>query len=116
MSLIQINGVDIPTPSEYTVGIMDLSKAERNARGNIIIERVATKRKIELVWEYLDRFQLSQVLNAVSGVFFQVAYIDPQDNAVKTGTFYVGDRKAGALDYRDGKVRWKNIQFNLIER
>ena len=95
---------------------MDLTKAERNARGTLILERIATKRKIELSWNYLDKDKLSQLLNLVSPVFFQVEYIDPQDNRRKTGTFYAGDRKVGALDYRNGVIRYKDIKFNIIER
>jgi hypothetical protein len=115
-SPIKINGVDLPSPSEYAVGIQDISKAERNANGTMIIERVATKRKIELSWKYLDKDQLAQVLNAVSPVFFEVTYIDPQDNGIMTGTFYCGDRKCGMLDYKNGVPRYKDVQFNLIER
>lgn len=114
--MIKINGVELPTPSDYSVGIQDLSKAERNANGLMIIERIATKRKIELAWKYLEKEELSRVFNLVSPVFFQVEYIDPQENRRKTGTFYVGDRNAGALDYRDGNIRYKDIKFNLVER
>jgi len=116
MPIIIIDGVEIPAPSEYSIGIQDISKAERNANGTMIIERVATKRKIELSWKYLDKDQLAQVLNAVSPVFFQVAYVDPQDNGVRTGTFYAGDRKSGMLDFKNGVARYKDVSFNLIER
>jgi len=114
--MIKVNGVELPTPSTYIVGIQDISKAQRNARGTMIIERIATKRKIELSWTYLSKEQLSIVLNLVSPVFFEVEYIDPQENRRKTGTFYCGDRSVGALDYRNGNIRWKDIKFNLIER
>lgn len=114
--MIKINGILLPTPSDYIVSIMDISKAERNAAGTMVIERIATKRKIELAWKYLDRTELSNVLKLVSPVFFTVDYIDPEDNAWKTGTFYCGDRTIGALDYRNGNIRWKDIKFNLIER
>lgn len=114
--MIKIDGVEIPTPSDYTVSIMDLSKAERNANGTIIIERVATKRKIELSWKYLSKENLSLLFNLVSPVFFEVEYIDPQDNVKRTGTFYAGDRTAGALDYKNGNIRYKDVKFNIIER
>ena len=113
--MIKINGVELPTPSDYIVGIQDLSKAERNANGTMIIERIATKRKIELAWKHLSKEQLSQLFNLVSPVFFTVEYIDPQDNGFKTGTFYAGDRSVGVLDYRSGNIRWKDIKFNLVE-
>ncbi len=114
--MIKIDGITIPTPSDYQVGIMDLSKAERNARGTLIIERIATKRKIELSWNYLDKYNLSELLKLVSPVFFQVNYIDPQTNRWEEGTFYVGDRTVGALDYRNGNIRYNDIKFNIIER
>lgn len=114
--MIKIDGVEIPTPSDFQVGIMDISKAERNARGTMIIERIATKRKLEMAWKYLTKSELQQVLNAVSPVFFTVEYPDPQDNAIRTGTFYAGDRTVGALDYIDGQIRWKDIKFSVVER
>lgn len=114
--MIKIDGVELPTPSDYLVGIQDISKAERNARGTMIIERIATKRKIELCWKYLSKEQLSQVLGLVSPVFFTVEYIDPQENRKKSGTFYCGDRSVGALDYIKGNIRWKDIKFNIVER
>ena len=116
MALIKINGVEIPTPSDYIPGIMDLSKAERNANGTMIIERIATKRKLDLTWKYMSKEDLSRVFNLVSPVFFAVEYIDPQDNGIRAGTFYCGDRTAGALDFIDGKIRYKDIKFNLVER
>ena len=116
MALVRVGSTDLPTPSDFSVGIQDLSKAERNAAGTMIIERIATKRKLELSWAYLSRADLATILNAVSAVFFTVIYMDPQDNANKTGTFYVGDRKAPMLDFRDGVPRYKDVGFSLIER
>ncbi|WP_243175525.1 DUF6711 family protein [Clostridium gasigenes] len=116
MSLISINGVEISTPSDYKVSIMDINKAERNARGDIIIERITTKRKIELAWKYLSKEDLSNLFNLVSGTFFSVDYIDPQDGNNRSGTFYAGDRSSGALDFMNGLIRYKDIKFNLIER
>ncbi|EJW14280.1 hypothetical protein M5X00_31810 [Paenibacillus alvei] len=114
--MIKVNGVDLPTPSDYNVGIQDISKAERNARGTMIIERIATKRKLELAWKYLTKEQLQQVLNAVSPVFFNVEYLDPQTGSRRSGSFYAGDRTVGAMDYINGNIRWKDIKFNVIER
>ena len=114
--MIEINGGKIPTPTDYRVGVMDLSKAERNVAGTMVIDRIATKRKLDLSWNYLTKEQVRQLFNAVSPVFFTVRYIDPVDNTRKTGSFYAGDRNAGALDYRKGNIRYKDITVNLIER
>ena len=114
--MIKIDGVDIPAPSDYLVGIMDISKAERNAAGTMVIDRIATKRKLELKWNYLTKEKLSELFRSLTPVFFEVEYLDPQDNGVKTGTFYAGDRRAGALDCRNGNIRYKDISVNLVER
>jgi hypothetical protein len=116
MAVLTVGGVVIPAPSDLQVGIMDLSKAERNANGTMIIERIATKRKLELSYSFLTRTQLQQVLVAVSPIFFTVTYIDPQTNANRTGTFYCGDRSVGVLDMVNGEPRYKDIKFNLVER
>lgn len=114
--MIKIDGVSLPISVEYLISILDLSKAERTANGNMTIERIATKRKLELAWKHLSQQQLSQLLNLVEPVFFQVEYPDPQDDTIRTGTFYCGDRTIGALGYVNGQVRWRDIKFNLIEK
>jgi hypothetical protein len=116
MALISINGVDLPTPSEYTPSIMDLSKAERNVRGEMLIERIAIKRKIELGWATLTGAQYSQILNAVDPVFFSVSYFDPKSNGMKTGTFYCGDRQAPMMRFDNGVASWKDVKFDLVEK
>lgn len=126
MALISISSVvknpqpsdyyDLPTPSDFQVGIMDLSKAERNANGWMIIERIATKRKLELSWNYLSRSQLSAILVKVSTVSFYVKYMDPAQNTYKESEFYCGDRSAGMIDFINGVPRYKDVKFSLIER
>lgn len=115
MKLIEIEGVEIPTPSDYRVSVFDITKSERNARGTMIMEKITTKRKIELSWNYLSEDDLKEMLNIIEQLFFNVEYIDPQDG-IKSGTFYKGDRKVRAMDYWNGNIRWKDIKFNLVER
>lgn len=114
--MIKVNGVVLPSPSEYQVGIMDITRAERNAAGDMVKDIIATKRKIELRWNYLSREDTSKVLRLVSSNFFTVEYIDPQEGDWRTGVFYCGDRTVGALDYRNGRIRYKDLRFSLIER
>jgi hypothetical protein len=116
MALVMINGVALPTPTEFQVGIMDISKAERNANGMMIIERVATKRKLFLTYSYATASDASAILKAVSPTFYTVTYQDPQDRTMKSGSFYCGDRNIGMVDYINGIPRYKDLTFNLIER
>lgn len=115
-SLITVNGVDLPTPTNFTVAVQDISKADRNANGTMIIERIATKRKLSISYSYLSKTDSSSVLNAVSSVFFTVTYQDPQTGGQRTGTFYSGDRTIGMIDFVNGVPRYKDAKFDLIER
>lgn len=115
MAIIKIGNVDLPSPSEMQVGIMDLKKAERNARGNLISELITTKQKIELSWSFLTATDLQTILRAVAPNNFSVTYTDPVANALRTATFYAGDRIPSVLDIKDGAVRYKDFKVNLIE-
>ena len=114
MALIKINGVAIPTPSSYSANIIDLSNAERNALGDMIIERIATKRKLELSWRKLNSSELSEILKAVNPVLFKVEYVDPLENKTKTGVFYCGDRKCNMMSYINSVPVYTDVAFNLI--
>jgi hypothetical protein len=46
---------------------------------------------------------------------YTVTYMDPQTRSMKSGSFYCGDRNIGMLDYINGKPRYKELTFNLIE-
>lgn len=116
MAVIKVGTTDLPTPSDMSIGVMDISKAERNTNGLMIMERIATKQKIEMTWKYLSATELSTILKAIKNTFFDVTYTDPVENASRKGTFYVGDRKNGIMDIKNGVVRYKDVQFNFIER
>lgn len=113
--MITIGGSAIPTPSTFQSNVMDINKAERNANGTLIIERITTKRKLELSWNYLSQANLATLFTAVSPVTFTVVYPDPQTGAARSGTFYAGDRSAGMIDYQNNIPRYKDVKFNLIE-
>jgi hypothetical protein len=116
MALISIGGVALPTPSSFSVGVMDLSKAERNANGSMIIERIATKKKLSFSYAFLSATDLAVILKAIAPTFYNVTYLDPVDNTFKTASFYCGDRGVGMIDYIDNVPRYKDLSFDLIER
>lgn len=116
MALISINGVALPTPSELKVGKYDISKAERNANGTMIIERITTKTKLSINYKFLTGAQLATVLKMIQPTFYNVTYIDPVTNTAKTSSFYPGDRNMGMVDYFNNVARYNDISFELIER
>ena len=119
ITILQINNINIATPSEFTVGVQDISKAERIANGSIKIERIATKVKLEMSWNYLTANELSILLKSVRGSkanpTFPVRYWDPTDAKEMVKQFYVGDRTAGMHMIKDGRPVYVGVAFNLIE-
>lgn len=114
--MLKINGVAIATPKTYEVTIQDLDgESNRNASGNMIRDRIAVKRKINLEWPPLSQWEVSTLLNAVSSVFFTVEFPDPQQG-MTTKTMYVGDRTAPAYQYKNGEVKWSGLKMNFIEK
>lgn len=118
MAVITVNNVNMPTPTTLKVTIFDVaSSADRNASGAVVMDRVGTKRKLEMTWARLTPTQLSTLLNAVgTDVFFTAGYPDPQTAATRTMTCYCGDRAVGVLRMVNGAPVWTNVEMNWIER
>lgn len=113
--MLKVNGNTISPPSSLQFGVQDISEGGRVASGRIVIDRIATKVKLELTWNYLTPQELSKLLTAISPVTFIVEYLDPRSNSMETREFYVGDRKVGMYSYRNGNPIYIDIGFNFIE-
>ncbi|CUQ08679.1 Lj965 prophage protein [Clostridium paraputrificum] len=114
--MMKINGVAIATPKIYEATVSDLDgESNRNAAGQLIRDRIAVKRKLNLEWGPLSQSEIAPILNAVSGVFFTVTFPDPQLGII-TKTMYVGDRTAPAYQYINEEVKWSGLKLNLIEK
>lgn len=96
---------------------MDITKSDRVARGTMVIERITTKRKLEMSWNYLSQANLTSLIAALStDIFFTVTYPDPLLGTNNTITCYVGDRTVGMMKYQDGVPIWKDFKANVIEQ
>lgn len=114
--MISINGVAIATPKTYEATVTDLDgESNRNADGELIRDRIAVKRKLNLEWGPLTQAEIQTLLNSVSSVFFTVTFPDPMSGVV-TKTMYVGDRTAPAYQYVNGEVKWQGLKMNFIEK
>lgn len=114
--MISINGVQIATPKTYEVTVSDLDgESNRNAKGELIRDRIAVKRKLNLEWRPLTQTEIQTLLNSVSDVFFTVTFPDPELGMI-TKTMYVGDRTAPAYQYVNGEAKWQGLKMNFIEK
>lgn len=115
--MLKINGVAIATPKAFKVTISDLDgETNRNAKGELIRDRIAVKRKLECEWPPLTMVEISAILQAVKDIYFQVEYPDPMDGAVITKTFYVGDRTSPMYRNNNGNILWEGLSMNFIEK
>lgn len=116
-TLIKINGQYIPNPSSLQWGIQSVSdsNAGRDMKGEMHVNLVTRKRKLELTWNAVDFQTASEILSAVNGETFNVTYRDALTNNTETRKFYVGDRSAPVYSYAVGHQWYSNIAFNLIE-
>ena len=118
MALLTINSVAQKTPSKMQVAINDIDgETTRNANGNMIRDRITTKRKIELEFPPMTQTEMATLLNAVANVFFSVTYQDPI-LGMTTKTMYVGDRTAPIYRFGNGttEMLWEGLKMNFIEQ
>ena len=113
--MIRINNVKLTSPTSYKPSIMDITNGERNSKGTMFLDHIATKWKLELSWNALTQEQMTSLLNALEGnVTFSVSFLDLYGHT-QTRTFYKGDRKAGLMIIKNNKCIWQDFSVNLIE-
>ena len=115
----QIDGVVIPTPSEYSYNEEDLSSEQtgRTLDGTMHKDVVATKQYYDCKWNKLSWTDAATLLSAVAGKTQVVlTYADPKTaGSFITGNFYIGQRSAKALNLRDENNTWGDISFQFIQ-
>ena len=116
-TLIQVNGTYIPDPSSLQWGIQSVSdsNAGRDMNGDMHVNLITRKRKLELSWNGVDFATTSEILQAFNPETFNVTYLDSQTNTRLTKRFYVGDRTAPVHSYAEGQRWYSNVAFNIIE-
>lgn len=113
--MLRADGVDLPTPSDYTVDFEEISKAERNALGTMVKDVIAYKYKINCMWNALSQDEMSKLMNAKRRNSFTLSFISMEGKR-ESGEFYAGTPSASAMQYKDGKVdMWLNVKMNFIE-
>ncbi|QBO35374.1 hypothetical protein EQG49_02280 [Periweissella cryptocerci] len=115
---LQINGVNVATPTEMKVTLNDIdAKSGRTASGKMKRDRITTKRKLEIKWGNLSESQMSAIMTASSGQYFNVTYLDPAIAGMATRSFYAGDMGGDIFSFVDkfNNVRWSGLSINYIE-
>lgn len=100
VAILTVDGVKLPSPSEYEVTPQEITKSSRNARGDLFKFHLSWKRTIRAVWYAVDASMMRTIAAATdSEGRMEVGYYDPESGAIRTGFFYRGsDYKVAGAD------------------
>lgn len=114
----QIDGVTIPTPSEYGFDIEDLSSEEtgRTLDGVMHKDVVDVKDYYTCVWKRLSWADTATLLSLVDGkTSVRFTYADARiPNRFLTNTFYIGKRSGKANNLNNPSNTWRDVTFQFI--
>lgn len=113
--MLKIGGVAMPTPSEMTPSIYDITDGERDSTGTMHIDLIATKYKLECKWNILSQANMTKILKAIKPITFNVTFIDPETGTEKSITVYKGDRSIPIFRITNGENVYKEFKINFIE-
>jgi len=116
MADIYIAGIKVARPADVKVGRFDLTKAERTASGKMRMEYIATKRRVDVVWQYLPDSELQKILDILAShkPFFTLQY--PDAGGQQTMTCYAGDINTSLWHTINGVRYWKEVSIAFIEQ
>lgn len=114
----KINGVAIPTPSDYGFDIEDLSSEQsgRTLDGKMHKDVIDVKDYYTCTWKTLSWTDAAALLKLVDGkTKVSLTYLDPRfPNQLLIHDFYVGKRSGKANNLNNAKSTWKDITFQFI--
>jgi len=114
--MLKIAGITVKAPTELKVGRFDLSKSGRTASGKMMMEIIATKRRVDVVWKMLKDSELQQILDLITAnkPFFSLEY--PDAGGTKTMVCYAGDIVTSLWHTIGGVRYWEEVSIPFIER
>ena len=117
MAMIWIGNRELPTPSTFEWGMIDVSASDsgRTQDGKMHKNRIAQKRQLKLSWNGTDKVRTAKILQMVNPEYIRVTYPDAMSGTDETRTFYVGDRSAPIKIWTINNKRYETLSFDLIE-
>ncbi|MBC7193866.1 hypothetical protein [Marinobacter sp.] len=116
MALLTITGVQVANPAEIKVGRFDLTKSSRTASGRMVMELIATKRRVDVTWKMLADDQLKQIIDLITAhkPFFTLTY--PDAGGTASMTCYAGDINTSLWHTVGGIRYWSEVTIPFIEQ
>ena len=117
MSMMLVDGVELPAPSTFEWGMIDVSASDsgRTQDGKMHKNRLAQTRQLKLSWSGTDKARTAKILQMVNPEYIRVTYPDAMSGTDETLTFYLGDRSAPIKIWTVNNKRYEILSFDLIE-
>lgn len=114
---LAVNGVTLKAPKKFQVDVQDVDgESGRNAKGDMIRDRITQKQKLMIEWGPLTDYEISAILQAVDSAFFSCTYPNPKTGGMGTKIFYVGDRSAPTYSWVGKYPKWEGLTMDFVER
>ena len=112
-----IMGLGVPKVADLKVGYYDLTKARRVASGDMKIEYITTKRRVDVVLKMIKDSDLGQVLSVI-GANKPLLQIEFAEAGKPMGqmTCYVGDITTTLWHTINGVRYWEEVSLAFIEQ
>lgn len=116
MAQIVIAGVQVAAPAEIKIGRFDLTKSNRTASGKMVMEIIATKRRVDVIWKMLTDDDLRLIIDTIAAhkPFFTLQY--PDAGGTATMTCYAGDINTSLWHMVNGVRYWDEVGIPFIEQ
>ena len=113
--IVKLNDRIIKSPPIWEVERYKISKAERVASGNMVMDTIARKRKFIVGYTELSGQDLDTILDIIDtdDEFINLEY--EENGKMKSAVVYCGPIRAKKYRTNMGWY-WVDISFNLIER
>ena len=114
--MLKIAGVSVKAPTDLKIGRFDLTKSGRTASGKMVMELIATKRRVDITWKMLPDNELQKIIDTITAnkPFFSLEY--PDAGGTKTMTCYAGDIATSLWHTKNGIRYWEEVSIPFIER
>ena len=114
--MLKIAGTTVKAPTELKIGRFDLTKSGRTASGKMVMDVIATKRRVDVVWKMIKDSELQTIINTITAnkPFFSLEY--PDAGGTKTMTCYAGDIVTSLWHTKNGVRYWEEVSIGFIEQ
>lgn len=119
---LTIDGVDIVPYIAYNGfkwqrSDVDGSDSGRDLTGDLMRDRITTKRRLDITCRLLTNDEINLVLSSIEPEWVTVSYYDPMEGAVVEKTMYSNNHPASyQIKHPDGTEWWSGVTFPLIEK